>query len=91
MILKLLFSHLLGDYFLQSNYIAQNKGKDWYILFVHCTLYIVPFYLFFGYSWHLIVVFVLHVIFDVLKARYNATNIFVDQVIHYITLMIYFI
>ena len=29
-ILILVACHLIGDYVLQSNYLAMNKGKNWY-------------------------------------------------------------
>lgn len=28
-IIQLLFCHLVGDYVLQSPYLAETKGKDW--------------------------------------------------------------
>ena len=39
MLLKILFAHSLGDYFLQSDYLAMNKGKDNYLLCIHAILY----------------------------------------------------
>lgn len=48
-ILILVACHLIGDYVLQSNYLAMNKGKNWYEMFVHCFLYCIPFYFVFGY------------------------------------------
>ena len=39
----LVICHLIGDYFLQSDFIAKTKGQNWYHLFVHCILYVVPF------------------------------------------------
>lgn len=35
----LVICHIVGDYFLQTDYMATNKGKDWYLLFVHCVCY----------------------------------------------------
>jgi hypothetical protein len=89
--LKLILCHLIADYFLQTNYIAQNKGKDLYILFVHCALYIVPFFVVFGFTWHLIPLFVLHIVLDYLKATKGKTKLWQDQLLHFITLGIYFI
>ena len=47
-ILLIMFCHLVGDYVLQNDFIAKTKGTNWYHLFVHCTLYILPFYVAFG-------------------------------------------
>ena len=87
----LVLCHLLGDYVLQIDCLAQNKGHNWYYLFVHCALYLVPFYYFFGFVWQLIPVFVIHIVVDTLKARYKKINYITDQVIHYLTLGLYFI
>ena len=43
-----LIFHLIGDYVLQSDFIARTKGSNWYHLLVHCILYISPFVLCFG-------------------------------------------
>jgi len=89
LIIKLVFCHLLGDYVLQIDFIAQSKGKNLYHLFVHCALYCVPFYLCFGLDWKLLVVFVTHLIIDYLKARKQAINYVTDQALHYIVVLIY--
>lgn len=34
-----LFAHMLGDFVFQSNFLATNKGKDGYILFVHSFIW----------------------------------------------------
>ena len=34
----LVFCHLVGDYVLQSDFIAKTKGSNWYHLFVHCAM-----------------------------------------------------
>lgn len=87
----LIICHVLGDYVLQIDYLAQNKGRNWYCLVVHCLLYLLPFYFFFGFVWQLIPVFVIHVVVDALKARYKKINHATDQVLHYVTLGLYFI
>ena len=35
----LLFAHFIGDIALQQDWIAQNKGKYWYIMFAHCIIW----------------------------------------------------
>ena len=48
MLLKILFAHALGDYFLQGDYLAMNKGKDNYLLCIHAILYTFGVSLIFG-------------------------------------------
>lgn len=91
MLIKLVMCHLLGDYPLQIDYIAKTKGENWYHLFVHCFLYVVPFYWLFGWNWQLLVVLVSHFVIDALKARYKKINYITDQLLHYAVLMVYFI
>ena len=70
-IVLIILCHLMGDYVLQCDFIAQTKGKNWYHLFVHCALYCVPFLVVFGWTWQLAVIFFSHLIIDPLKARWN--------------------
>lgn len=91
MLFTLVACHLIGDYVLQSDFIANTKGLSWYHLFVHCVLYTVPFYLAFGLCWQLAVLFVVHIIVDQLKARYNVIPYSIDQILHYAVTLVYFI
>lgn len=91
LIIKLLFSHLIGDYVLQCDFIAKTKGDNFYHLLVHCILYCVPFYLFFGADWRLLIVLITHIVIDIMKARYKKINYVTDQILHYIVMLIYFI
>ena len=88
-ILKIIMCHLIGDYVLQSNFIAQTKGSNWYHLLIHCFLYIVPFYIVFGFDWKLIVILITHIVIDPLKARWNKINYVTDQILHYVIALIY--
>ena len=88
-LLKVIACHLIGDYVLQIDFIANTKGKNWYHLFVHCFTYCIPFYLVFGFNWKLVFVFTTHLVIDALKARYNKINYTTDQVLHYLVGMIY--
>lgn len=82
-LVKIILCHLVGDYVLQSDYLAMNKGKDWYILFVHSALYCVPFILTFGLDMAILFLFIVHFIVDACKARYNIMDIVADQYLHY--------
>lgn len=89
MILKLLFCHLIGDYVLQSDFIAKTKGNNWYHLVVHSLLYCLPLYVLFGLDLRMIFILFTHIITDMLKARFNKITYFQDQLMHYMFLMVY--
>ena len=90
-ILLLVMCHMIGDYVLQTRFVAESKGQNWYHLFVHCILYIVPFYICFGTTWQLALIFAVHVVVDPLKARYGKVNYFQDQTLHYLACVSYLI
>lgn len=96
MLLKILFAHSLGDYFLQTDYLAMNKGKDNYILCIHAILYTFAVSLIFGNEisqlWYWLILLT-HILVDYVKARGITSNIMgdknaliLDQVIHFLTL-----
>lgn len=89
LIITLIFCHLVGDYVLQTDFIAKTKGENWYHLIVHCMLYCLPFFVLFGLTWQLSFIFITHVIIDPLKARYNKINYATDQLLHYIVMLVY--
>lgn len=89
MILKLLFCHLIGDYVLQSDFIAKTKGNNLYHLVVHSLLYCFPLYVLFGLDLRMIFILFTHIITDMLKARFNKITYFQDQLMHYMFLMVY--
>ena len=90
-IINLILCLLVGDYVLQIDFIANSKGKNIYHLIVHCLLYCLPFYIVFGFIWQLIPLLVLHIIIDLLKARYKIIPYWLDQLLHYITCLLYLI
>lgn len=83
-IFKIVIAHLIGDYVLQTDFIAKTKGENWYHLFVHSALYVVPFYIFFGWGIELGLLFASHFGIDAQKARYDKLGYFGDQVLHYL-------
>ena len=91
LLIKLVLCHLVGDYVLQNDFIAKTKGENIYHLLVHCVLYCLPFLICFGFVWQLAVVFVTHIVIDILKARYKKINYTTDQVLHYLVVLIYLI
>jgi len=86
-ILTLIACHLVGDYVLQSDYIARTKGENLYHLFIHSFLYTLPFYVVFSWNWVLLVIFVMHALIDSLKARWKLIGYAVDQIAHYVVLL----
>lgn len=89
-IIKAIVCHVVGDYLFQTEYMAREKSKDWYVLFVHCVCYCVPFIYIFGLDFRIIILFLTHMMVDALKARYGKFGIYADQILHYqIVLMFY--
>ena len=91
LLFKIVLCHLVGDYVLQSPFLADTKGRNWYHLFIHCMLYAVPFYICFGFCWQLAVITILHFPIDAAKARYNKLSYPADQILHYLLAMLYFV
>ena len=83
-LLNPIFCHLVGDYVLQSDFLAKTKGENRYHLFVHSLLYTLPFYLLYGLDGRFIALFLSHFLIDEMKAKWNMINYFTDQVLHYI-------
>ncbi len=80
-----LMLHLLGDYVLQSEYMAANKAKKTWVAFFHAFVYSAPFLLICQSYPALFVIFFTHAIIDRFRlARYviMAKNIAGDPV-HY--------
>lgn len=88
-IINLILCHLVGDYVLQIDFIAKSKGQNIYHLLVHCLLYCLPFYIVFDMNWQLIPLLILHIIIDLLKAKYKLIPYWLDQLLHYLTCLLY--
>lgn len=84
-----LMCHMIGDYVFQTDFIAKTKGSNWYHLFVHSILYCVPFALIFGINWQLAIIFIVHMIVDPLKAKYNKLTYTQDQIAHLACVILY--
>jgi hypothetical protein len=95
MLTKLLFvlgTHYIADFPLQNDFVAQNKGKKWYLLFAHGTINAFCFGMllqFYGAyaDWKVIVVLITHMLIDKWKisqpkdeAHWNL--IYYDQFLH---------
>lgn len=83
--------HLVGDYFLQGDFIAKTKGENTYHLLVHCFLYSLPFWLAFGFDWRLGVIIGTHIIIDEMKARWHNIGYATDQCLHYLFAVVLYV
>ena len=58
MIIRTLFfiiaCHAVGDYFLQSDFLARTKGENFWHMLMHCVLYSVPYAFIFGIDYRLV-------------------------------------
>lgn len=59
-----LIAHLVGDYLLQNNYIANAKTTSTPYAILHVILYGIPFYLLLGFSYPLLFIIVTHFFID---------------------------
>jgi biotin transporter BioY len=83
--------HFIGDFPLQSDLLAQNKGKSWEVLLYHCLIYGALFYLFGATMLQTAILISTHFVIDALKARYNLINqIWQDQLCHIAVILILF-
>lgn len=84
---NLILCHLIGDYVLQTDFIAKTKGENLYHLIIHCVLYIVPF-IFVGVDTYLVwFIFATHLIIDFSKATMRSIDYMTDQSLHYVALV----
>ena len=94
--IMLLFIHFVGDFILQSNWMALNKSKNWIALLCHTIVYSLCFI---GYGMVFVsITFLLHTLTDAITSRITSklwqTNqrhwffvaIGADQLLHYIGL-----
>lgn len=88
---KLLAAHMLGDYVLQTDFLARSKGENWWHMLAHCVTYTIPFAVTFGVDWRIAVLLVTHVAIDALKARWSKISYTQDQIAHIIVMGVYLI
>ena len=85
--LVLVFCHMIGDYVLQSDFIARTKGENWWHMIVHCTMYVLPFYLVIGHDWRIAALWAHHFLVDTMKARWKFIGYAEDQIFNFAMLM----
>ena len=86
-IITLIVCHLIGDYVLQTDFLAKTKCDNLYHLIAHCVLYCVPFAYLFGIDWRVGALFITHVLVDWWKCR-GTVGYAEDQFMHYLTMIV---
>lgn len=96
--LILLLIHLLYDFHWQGDFIAMNKGKKIFLLFVHCLtwslfIWLAGYFLMGFQPWKLIFLFLTHLASDYWKSHQPKTDknfyqIYIDQSIHLLSLIV---
>ena len=89
----LLFAHFLADYSLQNDWIAKKKISDNYILLVHSFIWGGTVSLFLGYFgilmvWKVIFLIIGHFIMDYIKCRSKKDIWIIDQLVHFLQVLI---
>jgi hypothetical protein len=59
-----LICHLVGDYVLQTDWMAKKKTSSLFAALVHSFFYALPFVFITGLSWALFVIFSTHIVID---------------------------
>lgn len=88
-IVKIIMCHMIGDYVLQTDYMAREKANSPYVMIVHCVCYCVPFAVCFGIDARLSFLFFTHFWIDYLKAKLKAISLSADQLLHYFVAILY--
>jgi len=99
----LIFAHFIGDWGLQSEWLALNKGKHWLVMLAHCMIWTgcvciaLEYWNVFAY-WKVVFLFLTHFVIDTWKCRVyaekpfcqqpDACHLYIDQVLHFIQLIV---
>lgn len=75
--LSILIVHWIGDFLLQSNWMALNKSKHLDVLFIHALIYSACFYFGWGRTFFLLT-FLSHITTDFFTSRWTAKLWFID-------------
>ena len=91
LLLWVIGAHFIGDYAMQSDWMAKNKGKSIYVMIAHCAIYTVvcaiPFEMFGAcIPWVMGIIFITHFFSDYLKCN-NLYGLAIDQTIHILILV----
>lgn len=89
-IIKIIMCHIVGDYLLQTDYMAREKTKSIYVLLIHCVCYCLSFIYAFGLDSRAFLLFNCHIVIDEAKCK-GKIDIVLDQVLHYIIAVIIYV
>lgn len=94
----MLLAHLLYDFHWQGQFIADNKGKRPFLLFIHAITWTMivclPLFYYNNFTWlSFWFLFITHFFTDMWKSKQPKTDnnfylIYIDQVIHFLTILI---
>ena len=94
----IILAHLLYDFHWQGDFIAMNKGKYIFILFVHCItwalfIWLIGYFMAGWLVWKLAFLFATHFICDYWKSHQPKTDknfylLYIDQAVHLLTLIV---
>jgi hypothetical protein len=94
----MILAHLLYDFHWQGAFIADNKGKRLFLLFIHALtwtmLVSLPLFYLGGYAlWKILFLFITHFFIDMWKSKQPKTDdnfylIYIDQALHFATILI---
>ncbi len=100
----LIFAHFIGDFALQTDWQAQNKGKLWYVMLVHCMIWTACICVALQYLglFHLgkaVFLVAIHFLIDVMKSGFTDASdpedwwlIYPDQALHFLQCaMVYYL
>lgn len=102
--LLILLAHYVGDYGLQTDYMAEHKSRDWYVLFAHAAVWTFMVAsagmlagLHVGAIPVIIVLLIPHMLIDMVKARRmlwvlrmsDTAALAVDQGLHMVQLTVF--
>ena len=86
-LIPVLFAHFIGDFILQSDWMAQNKSKSNKALLIHVAVYSLPLFLF---GWQFAILnAVIHGAIDYMTSRI-ASQLWADKQVHWFFVVIGF-
>lgn len=80
-ILLVIWTHLIADFFLQSDKMAKGKSSSNKLLSIHVGIYVLPFWLLFGLKYAL-VNYVLHWLTDYVSSR-ATSKLWAEKKVHW--------
>jgi len=86
-LLTLYCLHWIADFALQNPWVAEHKKTHYLVMWAHCSVYAGLFYVF-GFERLFLPLLITHYLIDTLKARLNVGNMWTDQFLHHLVLVV---